>query len=296
MEITDSHTHSTKSSPLEGNRSLRNAFVERIRGGLLQILAALSFFTRLPFWKLMNIDKEYYERVVPLWPLVGYLTGGAMALFAWLTFSLPVYTSVILCLIIRVLITGALHEDGFADFCDGFGGGTSRQRTLEIMKDSHIGTYGVLGLILYFLLQVTTIGSIMSTLDNPLAIAAVIITADVFCKWISSTIIYFLPYARKEEEAKNKLIYKKVKWSEKIISLIIGILPLLIIQLSMFLYPSSFFHFSIPLIIASTASILTAVYLFHLMNRKIQGYTGDCCGATFIITEAVFYLIFLCTC
>lgn len=262
-------------------------------GGVRGVLAALSFFTRLPFWKLMNIDKEYYERVVPLWPLVGYLTGGAMALFAWLTFSLPVYTSVILCLIIRVLITGALHEDGFADFCDGFGGGTSRQRTLEIMKDSHIGTYGVLGLILYFLLQVTTIGSIMSTLDNPLAIAAVIITADVFCKWISSTIIYFLPYARKEEEAKNKLIYKKVKWSEKIISLIIGILPLTL-TITITLTSTITLTTTIAAIIASTASILTAVYLFHLMHKKIQGYTGDCCGATFIITEAIFYLVFLC--
>lgn len=263
--------------------------MEKVRGGLLQVFASLSFFTRLPFWKLTNIDKEYYERVVPLWPLVGYLTGGAMALIAWLTFSLPVYTSVILCLITRVLITGALHEDGFADFCDGFGGGVTRQRTLEIMKDSHIGTYGVLGLILYFLLQVTTIGGIMTKLDDPLSIAAVLITADVFCKWISSTIIYFLPYARKEEEAKNKLIYKEVKWSEKIISLIIGILPLtLTITLTITLTTTI-----TAIIAAASFSILTAVYLFHLMNRKIQGYTGDCCGATFIITEAVFYFITL---
>lgn len=280
MNIKDSQIQSTKSSPFGG-----------VRGGF----AALSFFTRLPFWKLTNLDKEHYERVVPLWPLVGYLTGGIMALVAWLTFSLPVYTSVILCLIIRVLVTGALHEDGFADFCDGFGGGTTRQRTLEIMKDSHIGTYGVLGLILYFLLQASTLSSIMTALDNPLLIAAFIITADVFCKWTSSTIIYFLPYARKEEEAKNRLIYKEVKWSEKIISLFIGILPLLILLLlSISHSPFSIPHLSVPLIIASTASILTAVYLFHLMNRKIQGYTGDCCGATFIITEAVFYFIFSC--
>lgn len=250
-----------------------------------QILASISFFTRLPIWRFVNIPKEYYERVVPLWPLVGYITGGAMALIAWFTFSLPLYTSVILCLIIRVLITGALHEDGFADFCDGFGGGTNRQRTLEIMKDSHIGTYGVLGLILYFLLQVSTMGRMFENNDSPLHIALIIISADVFCKWISSTIIYYLPYARKAEEAKNKLVYKQVSWSEKIISLIIGILPLV---------ATSIVLNSIFFIIPAIAAIITAIYLFHFMNRKIQGYTGDCCGATFIITEAVFYLILIC--
>ena len=77
-----------------------------------------------------------------------------MALTFWLaTMVLPVDVCVVLALVVRVMLTGALHEDGFADFCDGMGGGTDRKRTLEIMKDSHIGTYGVLGLVLYFLLM-----------------------------------------------------------------------------------------------------------------------------------------------
>lgn len=250
-----------------------------------QILATLSFFTRLPFWRIADVPKEYYERVVPFWPLVGYLTGGVMAFIAWITFSVPLYISVILCLIMRVLLTGALHEDGFADFCDGFGGGTCRQRTLEIMKDSHIGTYGVLGLILYFILQTNTIAKIFADLDNVLDIALILITTDVFCKWISSTIIYHLPYARKAEDAKNKLVYQKVTIGKKIISLIIGILPLV---------ATSFFWNSIILVIPATITIITAIFLFHFMSRKIQGYTGDCCGATFIITEAVFYLVLAC--
>ena len=61
--------------------------------------------------------------------------------------------AVLAAIVVRLLMTGALHEDGLADFCDGFGGGGSdRQRILDIMKDSHIGTYGVLGLVLYLLL------------------------------------------------------------------------------------------------------------------------------------------------
>ena len=119
-----------------------------------RVIAALSFFTRLPFWRLANVPKEYYEKVVPLWPIAGWVTSACMSiafLFSILVLGFMPYTSIIIAIITRILITGALHEDGFADFCDGFGGGTSRERTLEIMKDSHIGTYGVLGLIMYFL-------------------------------------------------------------------------------------------------------------------------------------------------
>lgn len=253
-----------------------------------RILAALIFFTRLPFWRIANIDKKYYEQVVPLWPIVGWLTGGAMAFMAWLTFSIPVLVSVLICLIIRVMITGALHEDGFADFCDGFGGGHGRIHILEIMKDSHIGTYGVLGLILYYFLQVNVLSSLVISLNNPLDIAALFVIGDTFCKWVSSTIIYFLPYARKEEEAKNRLIYQQVPMIEKILSLSIGILPMCIFL------PFTAGLTLMPVIAAATMAILTAVFLFHFMYKNILGYTGDCCGATFIITECVFYLILLC--
>lgn len=256
---------------------------------LYRILAAFIFFTRLPFWRIAEVPKEYYERVVPLWPMVGWLTGGAMGLIAFLTFDMPIYPSVIICLIIRVLTTGALHEDGFADFCDGFGGGTSRQRTLEIMKDSHIGTYGVLGLILYFMLQVGTVSSAVNTLDYPIDVIALMIIADTFCKWVSSTIIYFLPYARKEQEAKNQLVYASVPFAEKVISLMLGILPACV------LLPFTHVLNLQTIILPAAASIVTAVYLFHFMHRRIQGYTGDCCGATFMICEAVFYLIMILT-
>ena len=95
----------------------------------------MSFFTRLPFWRICDIEADHYTHVVPLWPLAGWLTGGAMTLTVLLTSAagLPAGISVALALASRVLLTGALHEDGFADFCDGFGGGTSRERVLEIM-------------------------------------------------------------------------------------------------------------------------------------------------------------------
>ena len=109
----------------------------------MKLLASLIFFTRLPFWKIADVPPVYFKRVVDYWPFVGWLTGGIMAGTLWITAEfLPVQIAVLMALAARLLVTGALHEDGLADFCDGFGGGTSRDKILSIMKDSHIGTYG----------------------------------------------------------------------------------------------------------------------------------------------------------
>ena len=118
-----------------------------------QLYASFIFFTRIPFWRLHQPPKEAYTTVVEHWPLTGWLTGGIMAatLFG-ACHILPIPVAVILAVMVRLLVTGALHEDGLADFFDGFGGGTDRQCILTIMKDSHIGTYGVIALIFYFLL------------------------------------------------------------------------------------------------------------------------------------------------
>jgi hypothetical protein len=115
------------------------------------LLAAIQFFTRLPIWRLCQIDGDAFRHVVEWWPVVGYLTGGTMALVLWgASMVFPPFVAVLLAIIWRLLLTGALHEDGLADVCDGFGGGTDRERILSIMKDSHVGSYGIIGLVLYF--------------------------------------------------------------------------------------------------------------------------------------------------
>ena len=248
-----------------------------------RIIAAITFFTRLPLWRWVTVDKSYYERVVPLWPLMGWLTGGVMALVLWLTSMVfPLSVSIILALLARVLLTGALHEDGFADFCDAFGGGTDRERTLAIMKDSHVGTYGVLGLSFYNLLFYHLLLHILPQVGSPFILIAV----DTFCKYLSSTIIYFLPYARKASEAKNGLIYAHVTIPERIISFLCGILPIVVM---MFLIVGFMFQFFLSLL----SIIIIYLLLLYMMRRRLHGYTGDCCGATFIILEATFYL-FMC--
>lgn len=260
-----------------------------------RIAAAIIFFTRLPLWRVCEIDKKHYERVVPLWPIVGWITGGTMvAVYYAASLVMPVGISVMLALVSRLLLTGALHEDGFADFCDGFGGGTSRLRTLEIMKDSHIGTYGVLGLIIYYLLLWQTLTALLSMGCSPWFMLII----DTFAKYLASTIVYFLPYARKEEEAKAKLIYTQTPLSEKLMSAVLGFLPLVVCTyiclddlqtagiILLFALSSNMWVLLIPVLLPT----IVCGYLFYTMKRRINGYTGDCCGATFILAELVGYI------
>ena len=239
------------------------------------IAAALIFFTRLPFWRLktFQVPAEYYSQVINYWAIVGWLTGGIMAASLWLTAQVLPYTiAVVFALLSRVLITGALHEDGLADFLDGFGGGNTKERTLEIMKDSHIGAYGVIGLVFYYLMLFT----LFSQLSLNLACLTILI-ADPLCKYISSQITLFLPYARTAESSKSKTVYKQMSVKTFIISFFFGLIPLLLIP-------------NISWLLAILLPIGTFIALILIMKKKLQGYTGDCCGATFLLCELSFYV------
>ena len=237
----------------------------------MNLLAAFMFFTRLPFWRLKEVPSECFKHVVPYWPWVGWLTGSAMAMVLVLgSLVMPVSLAWIWAIVTRLLITGALHEDGLADFFDGFGGGTTRERTLAIMKDSHIGTYGVIGLIIYFLLMLELRHLPVSML------CTLILCGDCWGKLCASQLINFLPYARKEEDSKAKVIYNRMSSKELFICIMGGTLPLWLLPLSLWG--------------ALVAPCLVLAFLILLMKRRLQGYTGDCCGATFLMCEMAFYL------
>lgn len=215
-----------------------------------------------------------FKRVVDCWSLAGWVTGGIMAATLWAAAQLfPMEVAVGLALGARLLVTGALHEDGLADFCDGFGGGTSRERILAIMKDSHIGTYGVIGLLMYFGLT----WSLLAALPLPLACAA-IAAGDPWSKCCAAQIINVLPYARKEEEAKARMVYDRMSVVTGLVALGAGLLPALCLLDSIYWW-------------ALLAPAVVCALLIALMHKRIQGYTGDCCGATFLWSELSFYLI-----
>ena len=245
-------------------------------------LAALIFFTRLPFWRIAEPDKGCYRCVVEYWPLAGWLTGGVMAgtLYgASLLFPYPI--AVILAIAMRLLVTGALHEDGLCDFFDGFGGGGSdRQRILDIMKDSRIGTYGVIGILIYVLLLFLCLYSL-----PPLTAAFVIFAGDPFSKMVASQIISMMPYARTEAEAKAKVVYRRPPLKSGIGLALQGLLPIL----ALYLFSSHtgvILHWEYMVF----APCIVMYFLYRLIWHRLQGYTGDCCGALFLLIELALYL------
>ncbi len=242
------------------------------------IWAALIFFTRLPLWRIYQPPQASYKAVVEYWPLTGWLTGGAMAATLYLgSMVLPHAVAVIAAIAVRLLITGALHEDGLADFLDGFGGGGDRSRILAIMKDSHIGTYGVLGLIIYMLLLGTALYSM------PVTVAAVtILAADPFSKMVTSQLVNMLPYARREEEAKNRTIYRRPSVAAGVSLTVQGLLPM-----ALMIWFTGFSDWYLLIGVPP----LVMYFLYLLMLRKIHGYTGDCCGAVCLLVELTVYLV-----
>jgi len=244
-----------------------------------RLFAAFIFFTRLPFWRIHQPRKEAYETVVELWPLTGWLTAGCMAATLYFgSFIVPTALAAMAAIIVRILITGALHEDGLADFIDGFGaGGTDRKRILDIMKDSHIGTYGVVGLVLYFMLLHQSL-----TILPPRITALMILAADPFFKMMTAQLIQMMPYARTAETAKGQVVYRKTSIKAGLLLLIQGTLPAI----------GLWYFAGLPYLgIAMPALVFYLLYL--LMHRRINGYTGDCCGAVFLLTELTFYLTYI---
>lgn len=242
------------------------------------LAAALTFFTRLPFYRIkaFNVPAEHYKQAINYWSVVGWLTGGIMALVLYTTSLLfPYPVAILLAIVSRLLLTGALHEDGLSDFFDGLGGGTTRQRVLEIMKDSHIGVYGVIALIVYFFILYEILA-----LFGPYHASLLVFAGDPLAKFIASHINKVLPYARTEETSKAKVVYDKTTPATYLLAAFMGIAPL-----ALFLW-NTHPYFGIAVI----APIIVFTLIYLILKKRIQGYTGDCCGATFLLCELSFYL------
>ncbi len=234
---------------------------------------ALMFFTRIPCPKNTDHSEEYLNRASKYFTLVGIIIGSLVALSHWL-FGLIFTTniSLILSFVVSLLITGAFHEDGLADVCDGFGGGWTKEKILEIMKDSRVGTYGAAGLILIFALKYLALTQIPLQL-----IATTFISAHAISRLTSVSLIYTEVYAREDLLSKAKPLATKMSNTDFLVACIFGLCPLFLFQ------NYAIFLVIIPLVIVK-------IYYACYFNKWIGGYTGDCLGAVQQVAEVVFYL------
>jgi adenosylcobinamide-GDP ribazoletransferase len=239
-------------------------------------LTAVQFLTRVPVPRL-NYDLQSLSRAVKFFPVVGLIIGGAAALLhLLLSPHLPRLVTALLVVSFLVAITGCLHEDGLADSADAFGGGSSREQILAILKDSRIGSYGGAALSLSLVARVFLLASL------PLAqVSQYLIAAHVLCRWTTLPLSYYLAPARdRDKEAKAgqgariaSLTTRGTLTTGSIFTLIVCILTLRMHAVSA----------------VTTTLLITLLSGFHYRQR-IQGVTGDCFGATNQLAEMAVYL------
>lgn len=241
----------------------------------LRLMAiALQFFTRVPVPSRVGFEPAWLNASARHFPLVGLLVGGVAALaLAVGSQALGTAIGVWLSIAATVWLTGAFHEDGLADTCDALGGAVSRERALEIMKDSRIGSYGAVALVLVLGLKAATLASL------PLALAVpALLLAHTASRAAAVVLIRVLPYAGEVSQAKAKPLAQKV--SALGVAVALGWVVLLAGALVALRWAGW------PYVALALAGVLLGtIACGRWFRRRLGGITGDTLGATQQITE-----------
>lgn len=253
-----------------------------MRDEAASLLLAVQFLTRIP----VRSDKLYtaarMANSVHYYPLVGVGVGGLCALVFGLFHAVyPQTIAVLLAVAAGLLITGAFHEDGLADTFDGLGGSPDRERALQIMKDSRVGTYGALALLLVLLLKIA------SLVHLPVAsLFVALVAAHGLSRLSSVCVIASSRYVR--DEGTGKPVSRGISGRGFMFACLTGIVCLLaaamVIPVTAVLY-------------ALLGLVLGHVLMRCLFERSLGGYTGDTLGAVQQTSETGFYLgLLACPC
>lgn len=208
--------------------------------------------------------------------MVGIIVGLISALAYWLfQLAFPIEIALIFSMIASILTTGAFHEDGFADVCDGFGGGWTKEKILLIMKDSRLGTFGVIGIGLILLLKWSTLKYFpLNTL------LVTLISGHAISRLNAVSLIFTDQYARDDDTGKSKPLATKMSTGELIFAIIVGLAPLALFA-------------NVYVLLTLLPLLFIRWYFSGYFKKWIGGYTGDCLGAVQQVSEIVFYLSLL---
>ena len=235
------------------------------------LLAAVQFSTRLPV-PVYSHHESTLARAAKFFPVVGLAIGAAgSALYFLFPGSVNAQIRSLALLIFFVLITGGLHEDGLADAADGFGGGHTRERVLEIMRDSRIGSFGGTALVLSLLTRFVLLSNLPSGRIWPY-----VVSAHVLSRWSTLPLGFALPSARVEAPGSGARIAQRITLG----SLTFATVFVIVVE-ALLLGREAWLPFSRA--VALTA--LTGLYY----RLRIGGVTGDCFGATNQLVEITTY-------
>jgi adenosylcobinamide-GDP ribazoletransferase len=240
------------------------------------LFTAIMFYTRIPVPANKDFSNDMLNKATRYFPFIGIIVGGIGAVLFWLLrFILPFQAAIILSMATTIIVTGAFHEDAFADFCDGFGGGYTRERILKIMKDSHIGTYGAVAILMMLLTKFICLSS-MRAMDIPI----VLISGHAFSRFLTVCMIYTSTYMREDMLSKSKPVGHKGSIFSFMVAALFGVIAMV------------FIPWKAVLIIIALSLFVFLVFSWYT-RRKIGGYTGDVLGALQQLAEITFYIGFL---
>ena len=243
---------------------------------LAELQLAFMLLTRLPAGTLTS---QLPELAHARWafPIVGCIVGGIIAV-SYIILSLlllPSFAAAILAITAGLFSTGAIHEDGLADCADGFGGGQNREKKLAIMRDSAIGSYGTLSLIIIMGLRI----SLLSMLPAKLEIVTPIIICAVISRYAMVGYLCLLPAAR-QDGLGNQASGNQTSGDNISALLLAGLIAL-----------PAFVIGAFGLIYVIIAIVSVALIWGVIAKYKLGGQTGDVCGAGQIICETAGWLI-----
>lgn len=246
---------------------------------------ALMFYTRIPCPENIDHSPDYINKATRYFPLIGWIVGAISFLIFYLAsflFAIPI--AVFFSLIAGVLLTGAFHEDGLADVFDGFGGGWTKIKILEIMKDSRIGSYGAISLVFLIGLKFIGLTDLLAkiTTENPVLFALIFVNYHSLARLTAINIVFTSQYSREDESSKAKPIAKAHSYKEIAGAYFFGLTPLI----GLCFFDWKFLFVILPLFVLY-------FYSRRFFNKWIDGYTGDCLGAVEQMAECVCILTFL---
>ena len=244
-----------------------------LRRELGYFFGAVRFFTRLPVPAWVGHSSEALNRSARYFPAVGLLIGGIGALvYVVATYLWPQPVAVLLAMVATIHATGAFHEDGLADMVDGLGGGWEKVRILEIMKDSRVGSYGVVAMVLVLLGKFT----LLNSLDGALVPYA-LLAGHAVSRFCSTALLATMDYVREDLLAKAKPLATRISGGETLVAL-------LFVVVSLAWLPTE------KALAGCVLAALATLWLAAKFKRWLGGYTGDCLGATQQVSEIAFYL------
>jgi adenosylcobinamide-GDP ribazoletransferase len=244
----------------------------RLLGELRLLLTAIQYFTQLPMPSWVGHSASQLQGSARYFSLVGVLVGGVGALALWASSWLfPSPLPVILSTAVTIFLTGAFHEDGLADTFDGLGGGATRERALEIMKDSRTGTFGIVALVLTLAIKIAA----LNALPTALALFA-LIAGHAFSRACAVSLLFVSNYVGSAEHSRARPVAQTMRGGEFVIAAIIGVIPL--------------FWCGIHAVAGAAIALLVLLVLARWFIRRLGGFTGDTLGATQQLTEIGFYL------